>query len=144
MDYSRALVLAILEHLDEIEAYVYRVTSPLSEAVYIVDTAQEKAFDKMGEGKTLWNYAAQTTRSVKRNGFREQLLDMLVDIQLARKYLTDEENVCLWAIYIARPTGRPKVKIKETADIALEKMIFHLNGSCPSTIQPTQEPTKPY
>lgn len=128
-DYTRATVLAILEHLDEIEAYVYRVTSPLNETPYVIDPDQEKEFDKMGEGKTLWNYASHTTRSVHRNGFREQLLDMIIDIQLARKYLTDEENLALWAIYIARPIGRPAVALKTTADIALDKVLFHLNGA---------------
>lgn len=128
-EYSLELVLALLEHMDEIESYVYRVNHPLTQAPYHIDPKQEKDFDAMGEGKTLWNYASHTTRSVKRNGLREQLLDMLIDIQIARKHLTADENVALWAIYIAKSTGRQSRALKDTADIALEKLLFSLNGA---------------
>ena len=82
----------------------------------------------MAEYKTLWNLGPRTTRVTNIHPLRESLLDMLVDVDMARKNLEPMENICLSLFFTIRPLGRPTKDVKDNAYIALDKVVKKLNG----------------
>lgn len=123
VSYTRELIVNILSYNEEIRALVERTAGHPQASIY-----RPPAAPSLAEGKTLLDFGPKTTRVTATHGLKEQLLDMLVDVDMARKKLTEFENACLGLTYIIRPIGRPIKGVRETADSALEKIVAILNG----------------
>ena len=128
MDYTPEQVAAFLSHLDEIETFIHHTTSVLTPTFFI------PGHSSLEEGHTLTNLNSRATKTINQTSVSAVLLDMWIDIEVARKAtLTIGEDLALmyyFYLYASDPSGYvvPPEHTRAIAYESFEKVLAYLNG----------------
>ncbi len=121
--YKLFQIKALIEFSQEIESMKQKVTHPLLDNGYsVVDTSYY-----MQEGNTMQSQSPKGTR-VSQNPakFVEELSCMTADINIARQYLSDEEQVAL-AVLSSMESDKIPAHVQILIDSALWKLYHYAN-----------------
>jgi hypothetical protein len=125
-DYTIAVVRAVLQNWQELEALKYKITPTLIPNSYVSEEAAQAWY--MTEGNTMTPRGPRTTR-IPHNSHAivERLCDLTADIQRGRRLsLTQEEDVALLVTFTLDLDKVPSGTASK-GEAALEKLVNWLN-----------------